>query len=55
MQRNIGKIVSEIVPVLDVVVFSTFCAINFYVKKRYIKKYFCFGFRLIVVVVSTVF
>ena len=42
------KIVSEIVPVLHVVVFSRLCAINLCVKKgRYIKKSFCFGLSLI--------
>ena len=54
MQRNIGKIISENVPVLDAVVFIKFCAINLCVKKRYIKKSFCFGFRFILVVVSAV-
>lgn len=51
MQRNIRKIVSEIVPVLDAVVFSRLCAINICAKKSYIKKSFCSGLSLIVVVV----
>ena len=53
MQRNIWKIASEIVRILDAVV--DWCAINLCVKKRYFENYFVFAFSLIVVVVITVF
>ena len=53
MQSSIGKIVSEIVSVLDSVAFGGLCAINLG-EKRYIKKSICFGFSLIVVSLNSV-
>ena len=55
VQRNIGKIVSEIVPAHETVVFSKLCSTKLCVKKRHIEKSFCFGFSLIFAGFSTVF
>ena len=50
----IGKIVSEIAPVLCAVSFNR-CVIDLCIKKRYMKKSFCFGFNLVVVAFTAVF
>ena len=44
MQRYMWKIVSEVAPVTDTVIFDGLSAIDLCINKGYIKQIFCFGF-----------
>ena len=52
--KDISKIVSEVVPFPDTIIFDGLSAIDLCITKEYIKQTFCSGFDLTVVVVTAV-